>query len=94
MTHTNKRDLIKVIDKSAEDLHRKIDMHRYLMSTILEQRVSDKKLNTLLFPLYSPYESRLKEVVKEAIEVLEQTRGSHLNLKNWRHCVKSLHRHL
>jgi len=76
MANTNKRDLIKVIDKSAEDLHQKIDMHRYLMTTILEQRVSDKNLNTHLLPLYSPYENRLQQVVKEAIEVLEQTRKS------------------
>ncbi|NQT56604.1 MAG: hypothetical protein HQ551_10285 [Desulfobacteraceae bacterium] len=72
----NKRDLIKVIDKSSEDLHQKIDMHRYLMTTILEQRVGDKTLNTLLLPSYSPDESRLKEVVKEAIEVLEESRKS------------------
>ncbi len=76
MAHANKRNLIKVIDKSAEDLHQKIDMHRYLMTTILEQRVGDETLNTLLLPSYSLDESRLKKAVKEAIEVLEQTRKS------------------
>ncbi|MCK4827290.1 hypothetical protein KA005_66785, partial [bacterium] len=70
------RNLIEVIDKSAEDLHQKIDMHRYLMTTILEQRVSDEKLNTILLPSHSLNVSRLKKAVKEAIEVLEQTRKS------------------
>jgi hypothetical protein len=44
MEFTKKRDLIEVIDKSTEELHQKIDMHRYLMATILDKKVSEKGL--------------------------------------------------
>ena len=70
----NKKDLIKTIDKSAEELHQRIDMHRYLMNTILEQRVGDESIKRLSLSSNSHDQSRLKEAIKETIEVLEQTR--------------------
>jgi hypothetical protein len=70
----NKKDLISVIEKSAEDLHRKIDIHRDLMSTILEQRVDDDTVKRLLISSFSSNGSRLKEALKETIAVLEETR--------------------
>ena len=73
MEGTKKADIIEVIDKSAEDLHQKIDMHRYLMATILDKKVSEKRLNHLLLP-DSHRELRLKRAIKETIEVLEETR--------------------
>ena len=73
MKGTQKRDLIKIINKSTEDLHQKIDMHRYLMATILEKKVNEKRLNHL--PLTNPHrELQLKEAIKDTIEVLEDTR--------------------
>ena len=74
MKITNKRDLITAIDRSAEELHQRIDMHRYLMATILEQRVGDGTLKRLSLSSYSPVETRLKEALSETIEVLEQTK--------------------
>jgi len=74
MKIANKRDLITAIDRSAEELHQRIDMHRYLMETILEQRVGDGTLKRLSLSSYSPVETRLKEALNETIEVLEQTR--------------------
>lgn len=74
MKCVNKRDLIRLIDKSAEELHQRIDMHRYLMTTILEQRVGDGKLNRPFLPSCSFDERRLKEAIQETIEVLEETR--------------------
>ena len=62
-----------MIDKSTEELHQKIDMHRYLMATILDKKVSEKRLNHVPLPS-SHRESRLKEIIKETIEVLEDTR--------------------
>ena len=70
----NRKDLIAAIDRSAEELHQRIDMHRYLMATILEQRVGDGTLKRLSLSAYSPVETRLKEALSETIEVLEQTR--------------------
>ena len=73
MECTKKRDLIKIIDISTEDLHQKIDMHRYLMATILDKKVSEKRLNHTILP-NSHRELRLKETIKETIEILEETR--------------------
>ena len=74
MKSPNKRDLISVIEKSAEELHEKIDMHRYLMTTILDQRVGDGSIKQISLPSYSADEGRLKEAIQEAIEVLEESR--------------------
>jgi hypothetical protein len=73
MKVSKKGDLIEVIDKSAEELHQRIDMHRYLMAAILDKKVSENKLLNVLLP--DPHrELRLKETIKETIEVLEETR--------------------
>ena len=76
MKCVNKKDLIRAVDKSAEDLHQRIDMHRYLMNTILEQRVGDESIKRLILPSQSYDQSRLKEAIQEAIEVLEESRRS------------------
>ncbi len=73
MKSPNKRDLITVIDRSAQELHDKIDMHRYLMTTILDQRVSDGSIKQISLPSYAD-EGRLKEAIQEAIDVLEESR--------------------
>jgi hypothetical protein len=73
MKAVKKGDLLEVIDKSAEEIHQRIDMHRYLMAAILDKKISEKKLNHILLP-HSHRELQLKEVIKETIEVLEETR--------------------
>ncbi len=73
MKGIQKADLIKVIDKSTEELHQRIDMHRYLMATILDKKVSENKLDHILLP--DPHrELRLKGAIRDTIEVLEETR--------------------
>jgi len=74
MKYVDKKDLIGIVEKSVEDLHQKIDMHRYLMTSVLDKGIGGDKSNRLFLGSYSPYETRLKEGIKEAIEVLEQTR--------------------
>ena len=73
MNGAQKRALIEIIDKSAEDLHQKIDMHRYLMAIILDKKVSEKRLDHIILP-DPEKELRLSNAIKEAIEVLEETR--------------------
>lgn len=68
-----KRTLIEIINKSTEELHQKIDVYHCLMVTILEKKVGEKRLNQIIFP-NSHRELRLKEAIKETIEVLEDTR--------------------
>lgn len=74
MKPPNKKDLITVIDRSAQELHEKIEMHRYLMTTILDQRAGDGIIKQISLPSYSANEGRLKEAIQEAIEVLEESR--------------------
>lgn len=74
MSPASKSDLITAIDKSAEELHQRIDMQRYLMATILKQRVGDRNLGRFFLSSCSVAEERLKLAIKEAIDTLEQTR--------------------
>jgi hypothetical protein len=74
MELVNKRDLIHVIDKSADEMHHRIDMQRHLLTTILDQRVNEEKLGRLLQTSSPTNESRLRDAIKDTIEVLEETR--------------------
>ena len=74
MEIANKKDLITAIDRSAEEMHQRVDMHRYLMTTILEQRVGDGTLKRLSLSSFPPVETKLREALSETIEVLEQSR--------------------
>jgi endonuclease IV len=71
----DKKNLINAINKSVKELHQGIDMHRYLVASVLEQSVDERNLQTLLnfYPSRS-HEAKLKEAIKETIEVLEETR--------------------
>jgi len=71
----DKKDLLSVIEQSTEDLHQKIDQHRYLLTSILDKEVGEEAVKRVAWPLSgSPQEMKLKEAVREAIEVLEQSR--------------------
>ncbi len=70
----SKKDLVTVINRSAEELHQKIDMQRYLMTTLLEKKVGDETLKQLVLPTYFPDENKLKQAIMETIEVLEESR--------------------
>ena len=48
-------------------------MHRYLMATILDKKISEKRFNEIILP-NSHRELQLKEAIKETIEVLEESR--------------------
>ena len=74
MKDVNKRNLIRAIDKSTKDLHQQIDMHHHLMATLLKQRMDDGNINQLFLPAYSPDETKLKEAIRETIEILEESR--------------------
>jgi hypothetical protein len=73
MKKTQKKDIIEIIDQSAEELHQKIDMHRYLMATILDKKASERKLNQVPLP-NSHRELQLRGAIIDTIEVLEETR--------------------
>ena len=74
MEVSSRKDLITIIDRSAEELHQRIEMHRYLMATILKQRVSDRSIKGASLKFASPHETKLREALKETIEGLEKSR--------------------
>jgi hypothetical protein len=69
------KDLINAINESVKELHHGIDMHQCLVTYILEQRVDERNLRSLLdlCPL-GTRELKLKEAVKETINILEESR--------------------
>jgi len=69
-----KKDLVTVINRSTEELHQKIDMHRYLMTTLLKKKVANETIKKLALPTYFPNENRLKQAIMETIDVLEESR--------------------
>ena len=69
-----KKDLVTVINRSAEELHQKIDMQCYLMTTLLEKKVANETIKELALPTYFPNENRLKQAIMETIDVLEESR--------------------
>jgi hypothetical protein len=69
-----KKDLVAVVNKNAKELHQKIDIQCCLITTLLEKKVGDKDIKKLSLPAYSPNEKRLKEVIIETIDVLEESR--------------------
>ena len=74
MKCANKKDMVNLIDKSAEELHLKINMHYHLMVAMLEQGPDNENMKELFLPSCYHKESRLKGAIEEAIDVLEQTR--------------------
>ncbi len=70
----SKKDLVTVINRSTEELHQKIDMQRYLMTTLLEKKVADETIKQLDLPTFFPSENRLKQAIMETIDVLEESR--------------------
>jgi hypothetical protein len=74
MKSGNKKDLVNVINRSAEELHQKIDMQRYLMTALLEKQVGDETIKQIDFPACFPNENRLKQAIMETIDVLEESK--------------------
>lgn len=74
MKNLCKKDLLKEINQSSEELHQKVDRHRALMAAVLEERFNERTLKQLSLQYHSIGEGRLKEALKETIEVLEQSR--------------------
>jgi hypothetical protein len=74
MKTVGRKDLVTVINRSTEELHQKIDMQRYLMTALLENKVGDETINQLALPTCFPNENRLKQAIMETIDVLEESR--------------------
>ncbi|MFO7987601.1 MAG: hypothetical protein R6U38_17195 [Desulfatiglandaceae bacterium] len=75
MDRTNKKDVISAIDRNAEELHQRIEMHRSLVASVLESRMDPCHPEAFLDLRPQPSrEDRLKQAIMEAIDVLEESR--------------------
>jgi hypothetical protein len=70
----SKSPLIKIIDKSTEDLHQRIDMQRHILTTIIEKKIKGTVICPDCILSDCPHKKKLKEVLTETIEVLEDTK--------------------
>ena len=71
----DKKDLINAINVSVKKLQQEIDVHCCLVASVLEGQVDERNLRPLLELCSSQArEFKLKEAIKEAIEVLEESR--------------------
>jgi len=68
-------DPLKLIERSTEELHKRIEMQRHILITLLKRKKSQNSLDVcLLFDC--PHRKRLKETIKETVVILEETRKS------------------
>ncbi|TWI76729.1 hypothetical protein LZ24_00350 [Desulfobotulus alkaliphilus] len=73
----DKKHLIKALNASARDLQQDITMHYGLMASILEGEVDEKHLQHFLNVCpRCTREKHLEAAIREAIEILEESRKS------------------
>jgi len=71
----SKEELVRTISKSVKELHRDIDMHYCLITSALKEKVAHDDLKEVMKLSPSPSrEAVLKGALKEAIDVLEESR--------------------
>lgn len=70
-----KEELISALHKSVKELQQGIDMHTCLIASILENEVDERNLKPFLDACPSrSSEARMKAAIKEAIDVLDESR--------------------
>jgi hypothetical protein len=70
-----KGELISALQKSVKELQQGIDMHTCLIASILENELDERNLKPFMDACPSRYrESRMKAAIKEAIDVLDESR--------------------
>jgi len=71
----DKKALVDAINANVSKLHQGIDMHRCLVASILDQQVDERNLRSILDLCPArPREAELKKAIKEAIDVLDESR--------------------
>jgi hypothetical protein len=69
----NRQQLIKLIERSTEDLHQRVDMQHHVLLSILGQ-IKDGCPVDFCPVVDCPHRRRLRQVLAETIEVLEETK--------------------
>jgi len=73
VTQGNREQLKKLIERSTQDLHQRVDMQQQVLLSILGQ-IKDGCPNNLCALMDCPHRRRLRQVLAETIEVLEETK--------------------
>ena len=73
VTDKNRDPLVILIEKSAQDLHDRVNMQKYVLLNVLG-RVKDKAPVELHTGVDEPSRKLLRKVLAETIEVLEETK--------------------
>jgi hypothetical protein len=71
-TQNNREQLIKLIERSTQDLHQRVDMQQHVLLSILGQ-IKDGCPVDLCPVVDCPHRRLLRQVLSETIEVLEET---------------------
>jgi hypothetical protein len=72
-TQNNREQLIKLIERSTQDLHQRVDMQQHVLLSILGQ-IKDGCPVDLCPVVDCPHRRLLRQVLSETIEVLEETK--------------------
>jgi hypothetical protein len=72
-TQSNREHLKKLIERSTQDLHHRVDMQQQVLLSILGQ-IKDGCPVDLCNLVDCPHRRRLRQVLAETIEVLEETK--------------------
>jgi hypothetical protein len=73
MQTNNREQLKKLIERSTEDLHHRVDMQQHVLLSILGQ-IKDGCPVDLCPVVDCPHRRLLRQVLSETIEVLEETK--------------------
>ena len=72
-TQGYKEQLIKLIERSTQDLHHRVDMQHHVLLSILGQFKDECPVDLCALE-DCPHRRRLRQVLAETIEVLEETK--------------------
>ncbi len=74
MESYKKTDLMKIIDNSTKDLHNRIDMQRHILTAVIEKKTKGLQICPDCIFSDCPHKKRLRDVLTEAIGILEDTK--------------------
>ena len=69
-----KTDLIKIIDNNTKDLHNRIDLQRHILAAVIEKKTKGLQISPDCIFLDCTHKKRLRDVLTDAIGILEDTR--------------------
>ncbi len=74
MEYYKKTDLMKIIDTNTKDLHNRIDMQRHILTAVIEKNLKRTEICPDCIFSDCPHKKRLRDVLTEAIGILEDTK--------------------